>query len=319
MPDPSSHPPQIAWRFLAGGPDGLRLSLSSAAVVVGGGAAWLLIASAVLVFGDMAPSPVRWPSVLAAILAALLIAALVARWLGNRLGVLVGLVQLTSMYALGSVHRGPAEMLFCAAVTAAMGLFALGNVPGRLPLVDRRATRWAFYAAVGGTLLLAGPIGPAFVLAGCVPFLILCADSRGIRFLADPLGITLCALLMGLTMALPGGLPSPGVSAFRLSADVLGPRTSFSGLLGLMAWGSLPWTPLAALAVVVGLRQGHSTTPIWRFFGCWLLGPLTLMGVVGRFGYAAYFGALLPPLAAMGAVGLSGLLVRSRRVRGYWR
>ena len=131
---------------------------AGAAVVVGAGAAGA-------VFGQVAGLAIRWPSTALATVAALLIAALAARWLGSRLGTTAGVAQLTCLHVLAG-RATAAEMLLGITVTAAMGAFALANVPGRLPLVRRPCTPWAFYAAAGLSFGLAGPAGTAMILAG---------------------------------------------------------------------------------------------------------------------------------------------------------
>ena len=114
--------------FLSGGPQRLRLSAAAAATVGGGGVllwtlAWLL--------PELRATDAT--AALAATVSGLLVAALAARWLGCRLGALAGLLQLTSLFLLLPVRWGVAEMLLSNSLVVAMGAFALGNVPGRLP------------------------------------------------------------------------------------------------------------------------------------------------------------------------------------------
>jgi len=254
---------------------------------------------------------------LAATLAAILLAALAARWLGSRLGALAGLLQLTSVFFLLPVRWGAAEMLFCSGAMVAMGAFALGNVPGRLPLIDRRRTRCAFYAAAGVSFALAGPVGPAFILVGCLLFLICSADSRGLRFLADPLGIALLAGPMVLRLISPAGLQAAWAPIGELSAGAVGPRMSLPEVFGCLALATWPWLPPAVWAVLGGVRRGHYATPLWQFFGCWLLGPLMLIAA-GGFRHGAYLLALVPPLAVIGSVGIWETYVACRRRWQTW-
>lgn len=289
----------------------MRLSLPAAGVVVGSGVVLLGITTAVSVFGGRAGPAMRWPAAVIATLTAVMVAALAARWLGSRLGTLAGLAQLTSLHVLLGTHRSVAETLFGAAVSAAMGAFALANVPGRLPPVERRWTRWVFYVAAGVSFALAGPVGPAFILAGCLLFVAVCADSRAARFFADPVGVAVFVLLIAARLIQPEGGQAVAVELSSMPGSAASLRTWLPDVLLPLAVAALPWTPLATLAVLVGLRQGHYATPIWRFFGCWLLGPLALTAV-GASGSHSHFYALLPPLAVMGAAGLSGLLVWTR-------
>ena len=298
----------------------LRLSPSASAVVVGGGLIVLGIARAVSALGGAAGPAVWWPSVAAATLTAWLVAAIAARWLGSRLGVLAGLiqltVQLTGIHVLLPTGEVAAEMLLCAAVSAAMGAFALANVPGRLPLVDQRWTSWAFYAAAGVSFILAGPIGPAFIVTGCLLFLFLSADSRGARFFASPVGIAVFVLMVAVRLAQPDVAQGAWAVPAGIAGGPLGPRISPPEVLGWLAVAGLPWTPLVVVTVALGLRQGYYATPIWRFFGCWALGPLVL-AAVGGFRNQSQLCPLLPPLAVIGAAGLWGLIVWCR-LRWRW-
>lgn len=343
--------PPVYWRFFCGGTEPLRLSPPATAVVILAGLVLPGIVGAGPILGG-APGPTpRWPSVAAGTLTAWLIAALAARWLGSRLGALAGLVQLTGAHTLLASPAEAAGMCLSAAVSGAMGAFALANVPGRLPWVDRGWTAWAFYAAAGVSFMLAGPFGPAFILAGCLSFLVLSGDSRGGRFLANPAGIAVFALLVGVRLAQPDGVegicggPSatdqqtvkvrhafdgsrPSRAAQRGTAEQAGPGAPKSApqlrprapvatamtppaVLGSLAVGLLPWTPLAMASVAIGLRVGHYATPIWRFFACWALAPVAL-AAVGGFHGPSQVGPLLPPLAVISAAGLQGLWVWCR-------
>jgi len=102
---------------------------------------------------------------------------------------------------------GAEELWLCASVTAAMGAFAVANVPGRLPLVKRSWPRWSFWAATGLAFGFAGTTGPGLILSGCLLFVALCGDSRGGRFFVDPAGLALFGLMIGAVMHRVG---SPG-------------------------------------------------------------------------------------------------------------
>ena len=290
----------------------MRLSLPAAGVVVGVGLALAGIWTATAASGGIAEWARHWPSTVAAIVTAVLVAALAARWLGSPLGALAGLAHLTGLHVFQGTEGRVDELWLCAAVTAAMGAFAVANVPGRLPLVDRPWPRWAFWAATGMAFVFAGATGPALILTGCLLFVALCGDSRGGRFFADPAGVA----LFGLMIALRLGLPECRQRVWsQLSGCFFGGPgywTWMPEVFGSLALGALPWTPLAVLAVVFGIRRGHYATPVWRFFGCWLLGPLALTAV-GAFGDRPSLVALLPPMTVIGTAGLWGVLIRCRR------
>lgn len=312
VPQSSRGTPPVYRRFLAGGAELLRLSLAATAVVVGAGVILLAAGEVISVHRGPAGPATGWPAVAAATLAAWLTAAVSARWLGSRLGALAGLVQLTGVGVLAPRDGAAVEILFCAVVSAAMGAFALANVPGRLPVVHRRWTGWAFYAAAGVSFVLGGPLGPAFILTGCVLFLALSADSRGPRFFASPVGIALFALIVGVRVLQPWGWTGVWVLPSAAAEQATGPAMSLPAALGSVAVAGLPWTPLTVLAVAIGLRRGHYATPVWRFFACWALGPLVL-AAVGVLRSPSQLAPVWPPLAVMGAAGLSSVWICCRR------
>jgi len=309
--NPSISCPPIHRCFLAGGPERLRLSLPAGVAICGAGLLlWLTT--------EVLPTFTACTATAAAIAtaAAVLVAALAARWLGSRLGALAGVLQLISTFLLLPVRWGVAEMLFCLAVTAAMGAFALGNVPGRLPLIDRRWTRCTFYAAAGAAFLLAGPAGPAFILAGCLLLMAYSSDSRCLRFLADPVAVVLLVLPIAVRLVYPQDSYLAWAPISALSAAAMGPRMSLPEVLGSFFAATWPWTPPALLALVVGLRQGHYATPIWQFFGCCLIASLAVMAA-GPFRHAAYLAAILPPMVVISSAGIWGMYIECRR-RDLW-
>ncbi|MBN2476475.1 MAG: hypothetical protein JXB62_17810 [Pirellulales bacterium] len=311
MSELSLYSPPVCRRFLAGGAEPLRLSWSAAAALAGGGAALALIGHVLRASGDFGPAVAQWPAIAASLVPALLLAGLTARWLGSRTGVLAGLLLIGSILLI-PVPWGAIESLFCGAVIVAMGAFALGNASGRLPLIDRRATRWTFYVAAASCFVLAGPIGPAAVFATIPLFLVLSTDARMLGFLADPVGIGILLLVGICRWASPAGLHEAWAPVAALSGEALGPPIGPIEAVAALAVATLPWLPAVALAVVVGLHRGHYATPIWKLFASWLLGPLALLAW-GPFRHGVYLGVLLPPLAAIGAVGLAGVFAACRR------
>ena len=319
--EPALHSPPVYRWFLGGGLDELRLSPSAAGLVVGYGGALVALRLAVSSSATAAEWVIAAASLVAAIFVALLIAALSARWLGSRPAVLAALVYITSLEVLGAPGRpSMVGTLFCASVAAALGAFALANVPGRWPLRQEPWIAWAFYAAAGMSFAVAGPVGPAFVLAVCLLFLVTSQDPRGLRFFASFTGIAIFLLIA--TAGLPAARIA-GVTCWDGSwVSLLGPLggRSIAGqpfwtLMGEIPTRMMPWTPFVVLAVIGGLRQGHTSTPIWRFFACWTLGPLVLVAI-GAARDPLLLGALLPPLAVIGAAGLLATLHWVRRRRG---
>lgn len=292
------------WRLLAGGPGALRLSPVVLTAMAGGGTCLLGVSAVVLRADGLGAGGILGPAVIGSIViaagTAVLVSALSARWFGARLGVLAGVVQFTSLYMLRAGRCAPGELLFGAATAAALGVFAVANVPGKLPIIERRWTRCVFAAAAGISFMVGGAAGPVLVLAGCLSYMAISGDLRSRWFFFDPVAIAILVVLVLLGLALPVGWGAARALAFDSASASPSPREVFSAVLV----GSLPWTPLIVLAVAIGIRQGHYATPIWRFLACWAFGPMLLIAT-GFFRDAAYLGVLLPPLAVMGAAGLA--------------
>ncbi len=301
----SLHSPPVFRRYLAGGSDTLGLSAPAGVVVAAVGIMLPELTMALSIFRGTAPTAMSWPAAPIATATALLLAAIVARWLGSRLGATAGLTLLTSADFLMPGRDAWSDLAFCLVVTAALGAVALGIAAGRLPTIERRWPRWIFYSATGVALLLVGPVGPALIGAVCVLFLLVSGDPRAARFFFDPVGLGLLGLCGVVWM-----FWMPAV----VSSGTVEGAVSFAALIDQIAVAGLPWTPVALLALVVGLRQGHYATPIWRLIGCWLIGP-PVVALLISIPPKTVIVTVLPPLAVLGAAGLSSLAIWHRRRR----
>lgn len=172
-----------------------------------------LIASAMSVFQSRHEAVVHLPNLLVTLVAAILIAMLTARWYGGKVGLLAGLVQLTTFYTLMQGRLAEADMPLGTLVLAAMTVFALANIPhpnlslsdGESEEFSRFATRSApwrwwmpilFYLFTGLAFLTKGPIGPAFIGLACGLYALWHWDRKIWRFLLDPLGWVVFLVLL---------------------------------------------------------------------------------------------------------------------------
>jgi hypothetical protein len=306
--------PPIYRRFLAGGMERFRLARASLVLLLAHATILLLAVPLVGTGRDCHIRPLWLGLVLAATLQAVLLAALAARWLGNRAGLLAGLLQLTAACLL----PGPAALpdaLFCLTFSVAMGAFMVAQVPGRAALADRPPLRWIFFSAAAIACILAGAASVALILAACVCQWLASQDRRGTRYLRDPIGLGIFGLttVAWFVAAWWANRPTTGLLDWGFFAAAAGHTAA--------TWGTATvrlaaFAPLALPALAIGLRNGHYATPFWRVLACWSLGPLALLPL-GLFRMDVQFGALLPPLAIVSAVGLEGLLRRvRRRLRG---
>ena len=124
------------------------------------------------------------------VFAAILTAAIAARWLGNRLALAAGIIQPTGLHVLGlplyALWSDPWIGLLTAVVMAAFGW---GNVPGRLPPVNRSILSVTFSFGAGLLLIFCGWAAPAGILLACLVYVLLNQDRRAFYFQIHPLGL----------------------------------------------------------------------------------------------------------------------------------
>ena len=269
---------------------------------------WLIAASMALFRSD-SEWAVRLPSLFSAIACSLIIAALAARWLGQTVGLLAGLLQLTTVWVQTQANLAEADMPLAAAVTLAFALFALGNVPHPAGTCDNPWLRRAFMAALGLAFLFKGPIALAFILGGCVFYILLSRQWRQFRFFSDPWGIL---LLLAIVAAWP-------IAAFKAYPAILvtwkqeifgyadgetfglpSPFWQYFVNIPLML---MPWF-LAAIpaGIATGRRQLHRR-PLALFLACWFLPGMCLLQFAS-YKSNHYTFPLLPPFSIVLAAGL---------------
>ena len=155
-----------------------------------------LIALSMMLFKSHAEWVCRLPFVLAALAVALLIAMLATRWYGRQVGLVAGLVQLSTYYVLMQARLAEADMFLCQTVTAAMTAFAIACVDRQAQSRPARWLSWLFWAYLGLAFMTKFLIGPAFILSGCAAYIILARDWPALRFLASPMGWIIAAVLI---------------------------------------------------------------------------------------------------------------------------
>ncbi|MBN2291398.1 MAG: hypothetical protein JXM70_03170 [Pirellulales bacterium] len=309
--------PPVYRRFLAGGTQLLRLSAYEMSMIVGVGILTALIS---LLFTDFQSVWDFVSSVSATVITALLTAAIAAGWLGSRIGLYSGYMYLISgQVLLGTVSAS--ERWLAAMATAAITAFALAGVAGRRPLISGRQPARLFYILTAAILFFYGPTFAATVVLLCVLFLATTQNHRGLRFFADPVGITVLLvgalagwLIPGLGWNAAANTAWPGGSIFSIPVWSELAGRLFSLVTVRIPFDILPWGPLVPLAIVLGIQQGHHNAPFGRFITVWLLTPLgmVLLGVIGQDAAAVL---TLPALSITGSIGLVELLAKISRMR----
>lgn len=304
-------------RFLAGGSDDLYLKPAQGLAIAAFGALMLALACP-----ESPAAEAGWHGWILAGLTSLatgvLLAGLAARWLGRRVGFLAGMVYVSSAGLMARTLLGDAsDAFFALSMAVALGAFGLGNTAGRLPMRADRGVAWTFYAAAGAAAWAAGPLGPVCILAAGLVALYLGEDPQGLRFFASPVGWVLFAAVAVLAPAIfwwNWGAAECSLWAFLMKPPG-GPALSDASLPWLVRHMTdllFPWTPLAAMAILVGLARGHSALPAWRLFAAWAAAPL-LMTAAGLWGARPPVAAVLPPVAVMAAAGIHELAIWARR------
>lgn len=279
------------------------------------------IALMMLLTGSQAEALVRVPAVLAALLTALIVAALASRWFGARIGLIAGLVQLTSYYVLQLARLSECDMLLTAAVSGAMYAFALANIDSPRGRNTSRYVTWLFYLCCGLAYLFKGLIGPAFIFSGCTLFLLLDQGAKGLKFYLSPVGVGLFLLCTA------GWFAAAYVQYPQIWDDqVMHHFGRFQGDLGgekprlFYLWSILlnmaPWSPLIVAGLIYGLRNGLLHQPFWRFAACWIAPGLGLL-LFSSFQSKHYAAPLMPPLAIVGALALAAYFRRRQRLPGW--
>jgi len=311
LPQAAASPIPVYRSYLSGGPEALRWPLPGQVLIL---AVAMLMPAIWAVRRDL-PEPINWQWALgltaASISWAAILAAIVARWVGGHIGTLSGLTLLTSLQLCCPDRLDLSSIWAAVVLLGGIGFFALGNVGGRLPLVDARWTAWGFYSAAGVALLLDGPAGPAFLVATAILVILLGGDSRGIYFFLEPIGLAILGMFL-FAWVISGNAVAGLGGVLGVLQTIAEPRLMPGDVLRSAAVGAMPWTPLALVAAVAALRQGHYASPFGRLCACWLIAPLVL-ATLGLTGDGLYVAFVLPGLTLLAALGIQGLWVWYRR------
>jgi 4-amino-4-deoxy-L-arabinose transferase-like glycosyltransferase len=275
-------------------------------------------------FASDAEWVVRLPSSVCTLLTALIIAMTAARWFGRRIGILAGLVQLTSYYVLQMATLAESDMMFICSITAALCFFAWVKIDSPAGRLEGRWTPWCFLFLVGLAFMIKGPLGVIFIGLACCAYMLATRDWSLLRFYFHPGG-----LLVFLVMALPypflSGLRHPPI----LDDWLLHNWGRFRGELSEMRSTEpmlfyfynlplvlLPWFPCTVLALC--------DRNVWRKRIIWLVLLWCLMGLaflsLSAWKWRHYMSPALPGLTLLTAIGLDRWLYSiSSIMQRFWR
>ncbi|MCE9605721.1 MAG: glycosyltransferase family 39 protein [Planctomycetia bacterium] len=274
------------------------------------------IALSMKIFGSDAEWVVRLPSVLFGVGTAILIGMMAARWFGRRIGLLAALIELTTVQTLTFARLAEADTLLCFTVTAAMYFFALGNVASPRRRIESRWLPVAFSVALAASFMVKWLFGPAFIGLGCLAFCVLSRDRKAWKFLFDPFGIVVAALLTIPWLVAAYREQPTIVDAFvsnhfhRFGGD-MGSREPWFAYFYLIPFLLMPWIPFAGPVLASRLRNSKTRESFWLFGVCWFVSGMVLLSW-STFKAKHYAIPLLPPLVVAAAVGLHEYLQRRR-------
>jgi len=244
------------------------------------------------------------------------VALFASRWLGRRVGTIAAFVQVACCFTtLAYDQQIIYQMATATIVTLAILALAITNVPGRLRPIENRQLGRLFFFATSLSYCLVGLVGPvSLILIGTISLLASDRPSR-IRYFADPIGWSIFAAVLGIWWICTGGAPIEAGHhwCYPLNAGTIatGWTLESAGLAVLSA--TMPWTPLALLAVPLTIYRRGYRNPLWRLTVAWIAVPFALIAT-GQFPNAPLIGLLLPPLSIATAVSLSRIYIRCRRI-----
>lgn len=289
---------------------------------------WLVALTArVSGFGVVDEWVARAPSAFAAALLALGVATFASRRFGPSVGLLAGLIQVTTAWTVMRGRLAEADMLLACLVAWTLVAFDhLRDPEDPASRKDISRWRWAFFAGLGLTSLAKGVgFGAALVLAVVAVVLVWERDRETFRRLKFKKGWLLAATL-GLAWPLAATLRHPsalGLWALHITDRLAAQPEHFTGqpwseYLPTILAMLLPWTPFAIAGACRSIPRAFARgfCPGDRLLWAWTIAPLALLSLA-TVKHAHYAIHALPPCSIWAAQGLLRLGERLQTQRGW--
>lgn len=231
---------------------------------------------------DRIIAPYRIPSLLAAMIAAAACAWAGAALFGTRAGFLAGAILGTCFLLSTEAGIAKTDAALCAAVTVAMAALARLYMAARAGEPGRRPHKALFWAALGASVLIKGPIGLLVVVLAVITLSAWDRKWRWLGGLGWGWGLPLMALIVGpwaiaVTIATDGGFWREAIMG-DLAPKVAGGHESHGAPPGyyILAAPLLLFPATLMLPAALSTAWSRRAEPAVRFLICWLV-PAWLM------------------------------------------
>ncbi|MBX3476925.1 MAG: glycosyltransferase family 39 protein [Brevundimonas sp.] len=231
---------------------------------------------------DRAIAPYRIPSLLAAMIAAAACAWAGAALFGARAGFLAGAILGACFLLSTEAGIAKTDAVLCAAVTVAMAALSRLYMAARAGEAGRRPHKLMFWAALGVSVLIKGPIGVLVVGLTLIALSLWDRDWKWVRGLGWGWGLPLLALIVGpwaiaVTIATDGGFWREAIMG-DLAPKVAGGHESHGAPPGyyILAAPLLLFPATLMLPAALSTAWSRRAEPAVRFLVCWLV-PAWLM------------------------------------------
>ena len=222
-------------------------------------------------------APYRIPSLLGAMLAAWAVAWAGAALFGSRVGFLGGAIMGTTFLLSTEAGIAKTDAMLCGATTLAMAALARIYMATRAGEKPDRLHKFLFWAGLGLSILIKGPIGFLVIGLAIIALSIWDRNARWLGRLGWGWGLPLVALMVGpwaiaITIATDGGFWREAIGG-DLAPKIAGAHESHSGFPGMYVLLApllfFPSTLLLPAAVSTGWSR--RAEPAIRFLVCWLV------------------------------------------------
>ncbi|WP_339915216.1 glycosyltransferase family 39 protein [uncultured Brevundimonas sp.] len=222
-------------------------------------------------------APYRIPSILGAMLAAAACAWTGMALFGQRAGFLAGAMLGATFLLSSEAGIAKTDAMLCGAVTLSMAALARLYMATRAGEAPPRLHKLLFWAGLGLSILIKGPIGLIVVVPAIIALSVWDRDLTWLRRLGWGWGLPLVALIVGpwaiaITIATDGGFWREAIGN-DLGSKLTGAQESHGGWPGMY----LMLAPLLLFPITLMLPAALSTgwhrraEPAVRFMVCWLV------------------------------------------------